>query len=62
MASVTASIFAPFDTGVTSFTGVERHVPGTLQFSVRVVPVYSGPLNTLATHVGEFLRGLYAAR
>jgi len=60
--ALVGELLLPFDTGVTSFTGVERHVPGTLQFSARVVPVYSGPLNTLATHVGEFLGGLYAAR
>jgi hypothetical protein len=60
--ALVGELLLPFDTGVTSFTGVERHVPGTLRFDVRVIPVYSGPLTALATHVAEFLRGLYAAR
>jgi len=29
---------------------------------VRLTPVYAGPLTNLAGVVGEFLRGLYAAR
>lgn len=55
-------LMVPYDTGVRSFTGVERFVPGTTTVGVSLTPVYAGPLTTLATNFGGFLRGLYSAR
>ncbi len=55
-------LMVPYDTGVRSFTGIERHVPGTMTVGVSLTPVYAGPLTTLATNFGGFLRGLYSAR
>lgn len=57
-----AELILPNETGVRSFTGREHFVPNTVVMSVRMQPVYTGPLTRLGAAVGDFLRGLYAAR
>lgn len=55
-------LLLPYDTGIRSFTGIERFVPSSSAASVSLTPIYAGPLTTLARNFGGFLRGLYSAR
>lgn len=55
-------LMLPYDTGVSSFAGVERHAPGVAHMRVRLAPDDVGPFPRVAESVGEFFRGLYAAR
>lgn len=60
--TILAELILPVETGITSFAGVEHYAPRTTYHQVTLHPVYSGPLSSAAKGVGEWLRGLYAAR
>lgn len=61
-APIEAELILPNETGIRSFTGREHFVPDTVVLRVSLRPVYRGPLTQLGERVGDFLRGLYAAR
>lgn len=55
-------LILPFDVGVLAFGGGEYREPSSQTVHVQLTPVFNGPMTRTAERIGEFLRGLYAAR
>lgn len=60
---VLGELHVPCELGVVSFTGAELRVPTAARVvGVELTAVHAGPMTRLAERIGEFFRGLYAAR
>jgi hypothetical protein len=59
----TGELYIPSELGVVSFTRAELRQPTAARtVGVTLAAVHTGPMTRLAERVGEFFRGLYAAR
>lgn len=59
---IAGELILPFDVGIPAFGGGEYREPASHTVQVQLTPVFSGPMTRTAERIGQFLRGLYAAR